>query len=417
VIYTQSIRRFLEDSAPGRSREYFLVLAVATVQSFLWAMMIPVTPLLARSLKATEVQVGFISIMPALIAIVFSLPGGALVTKFGKRAAFIGCGWFTIVGGVLFLLAKDIPGMILPQLFYGASNMLFWPTEKTYLTELIPEKVRAKVVGYSMAITTGGAILGPVCAGRLIDTVGFGAVFYTVIVLGVIGVIVAMPLPKRDADKTVSILSTFTEGISQVGTLLSKPLIRVTTLTTFTQYINSAAVEYFLPVYLSGVGFSATLIGTTVTLRTVGTMVVRLMVGGMAKRMNMVTLLFIALGVSAVAVGLVPLLPTVGYALFASFLMGFAFGIAPVLTAAVVAANTEAADRNIAMSLDSTSMYASRAITGSSVGALAGVVGYGPAIAAANGVILVIMVGLVTLYTKTALPRREASAAAGPGGC
>ena len=141
-------------------------------------MMIPVIPLLARSLGATEVQLGFISIMSAVIAVVFSLPGGAFVTRYGKRAAFMGCGLMSIIGGALYLSAKSLPALILPQLFYGASNMLFWPTEKTYLTELIPQRLRARVVGYSMAITALGGIGGPIVAGRMIDTLGFYAVFY-----------------------------------------------------------------------------------------------------------------------------------------------------------------------------------------------------------------------------------------------
>lgn len=398
-----AVKRWLEEAAPGRVREYVIVIIVAMIQSFLWSMMVPVIPLLARSLGANEVELGLIATMSAVVAVVFSIPGGAFVTRYGKRAAFVGCGLMSVFGGFLYLTTKSLPMLILPQLLHGGANMLFWPTEKTYLTEIIPLHLRAKVVGYTMAITVGGSVFGPIASGWLIDNVGFSSVFYLYMGFGALAALMALPLPKGDRDLHVSLFHTLTESVGQLSTFLKRPVLLVATLLTFTQNINCASTEYFLPVYLRDMGYTATFIGSTVTVRTIGMSAIRLIVGDMANRFNMMYLLLGALGLSGLAVGLIPLIPSAGYALLGSFVGGVAFGVSPVLMAAVVAEATEPRERNIAMALDSTSMYGGRVFTGAAVGAVAGIVGYGSAIVLGNGLVMAAMVGLTTLYNRTVM--------------
>jgi predicted MFS family arabinose efflux permease len=383
-----------------RTREYVLMITAATLQSLLWSTMLPVVPLLARSLGATESQLGAIAMMPALIAIGVSLPAGALSTKYGKRASFLASAVLSVAGGLLYYRAESLAGIVAPQLLLGLGNVLFWPTEKAYITELVPERIRAQVVGYSMAISAGGGTFGPIISGYLIDTAGYRSVFVFYMLLGVACLLVSYALPPGERQANISLLQSLTGGLGQALALLRRPVIQVTTITTFFVFSAISVTEYFVPAYLREVGFSATLIGSTITLRTAGMTLVRLFIGKMMKKMGMVQILFVALAALATSVGLIPVLPTTAYVILGSFTMGAAFGLAPVLTAAVIAGQTLQSERNLAMALDSTVMYGSRVTTGVAVGAVAEILGFGPAIALASGAVLIGLFGVSLLNAR-----------------
>ena len=317
------------------------------------------------------------------------------------------------LGGILYYRAGSLSGVVVPQLLAGLGNVLFWPTEKAYVTELVPEHMRAQVVGYSMAISAGGGTFGPLLAGYLIDVSGYRSVFVFYVFLGVVCTVVSYALPRGEREPTISLLRSLKGGLAQALSFLKRPLIRITALTTFFTFVAISVTEYFVPAYLKEMGFSATLIGSTVTLRTAGMTLVRLFVGKMTQRVGMVPLLFVALAVCAVSVGLMPLLPVTAYVIVGSFVLGAAFGLAPVLAAAVIAGETIQSERNLAMALDSTVMYGSRIATGVLVGAVAESIRLGPAIVLANGVVLLGLSGVSALYGR--ITRRAASGPAAKG--
>lgn len=93
------------------------------MQGFLWTMMIPTIPLLAKDNLATEIQLGMIVAIPALTTIISCIPGSSLGLRYGKRTLFI---WSQSAG-----------------------------------LACVPEK-RATAIGYAMAASTLGSILSPV---------------------------------------------------------------------------------------------------------------------------------------------------------------------------------------------------------------------------------------------------------------
>lgn len=399
-----SVRTWITTVSGGHERELVTVLGLATIQGFLWAMMIPVIPLLVRELGATEIQLGTIAIVPAIVTIVFSIPGNALGIKYGKKALFI---WSEIAGilcGILFLLTERLSLIFLPQILFGISNMLFWPTELAYLTEIIPSHIRARVVGYSMAVSSVGTVFGPTVGGYLIDHAGFKPVFVLYIGMAFLGCLIARALPTLPTNRDSSIVGAVTAGLSGVGTMLKRPMLQITTLNTFFQFINVGITEYFVPVFLKEIGYSATLVGTTVTLRTAGLTLVRFFVGDLASRLGSVPLLFGGLATCALMVGLTPIFPSTGYVMISSFIIGAAFGISPVLTSTVIAENTATSERGLGMALDSTSLNTGRVVCGFAIGGIAQSIGFGSAVIVGNGIVLL---GAITAILRYMRLRRQ----------
>ena len=139
--------------------------------------MIPTIPLLAKDNLATEIQLGMIVAIPALTTIISCIPGSSLGLRYGKRTLFIWSQGAGLVCGLLFYLTNKLGFIVFPEIVYGISHMLFWPTQSAYITEVIVPEKRATAIGYAMAASTLGSILSPVVAGRIIDTAGYKPVF------------------------------------------------------------------------------------------------------------------------------------------------------------------------------------------------------------------------------------------------
>ncbi len=364
--------------------------------------MIPVVPLLARDMGANEVQLGAISAIPAVTTIVLSLPGNALGLKYGKKTLFLWSQASGVLCGILLLLTKvlnlTLGFVVVPEIVFGISNMLFWPVQSAYITEVIAPGMRARAIGYCMAISSVGSIASPSIAGYLIDHGGYMPIFVLYVGMAAVGVLTVGALPSLPVEYEGSIAGTVVAGVQGVGRTLKKPILQITTMNTFLQFVTLAATEYFLPAFLRGRDYSATYIGATVTVRTAGLTVIRLIVGVLAARLGTIPLLFGGVLACVFSAGLIPVFPNPAYVMVANFLVGIGFGVVPVLTSTTIAENTSASERGMAMALDNASVSVGRTFTGFGIGAVAQAVGFGPAILISNALVLAGAVVTVSRY-------------------
>ena len=377
--------------------------------------MIPTIPLLAKDNGATEMQLGMIVAIPALTTIISCIPGNSLGMRYGKRTLFIWSQYAGLLCSLFFFLSRGLGFIVVPEIIYGLSNMLFWPTQAAYITEVIFPERRAKAIGYAMAASTLGSILSPIIAGYIIDHAGYKPVFILYMAVSAVGLATARTLPKLASDFEGSVAATILAGYSGVGAMLKRPMLQVTTMNTFLQFVTLATTESFVSAFLREANYSATFIGTTVTLRTAAMTAVRMFMGPMVARFGAVPLLFGGVFTCAIAGGLVPVFPNPAYIYAANILVGAGFGVAPVLTSTLIAEHTSPSERGMAMALDNTSVNTGRSTTGFGFGAVAQMVGFGPAIVIANCFVLVGSVFTVGRYARVSRRRPAAGLPAGGG--
>ncbi len=382
------------------------------MQGFLWTMMVPTIPLLAKDSGASEMQIGMIVAIPALTTIISCIPGNSLGLRYGKRSLFIWSKTAGLACGLLFYLTKSLGFIVVPEIFFGFSNMLFWPTESAYITELVNPDKRATAIAYTMAISTLGSIVSPLVAGRIIDTSGYKQVFILYMAIAAAGLMVARTLPKLPCDFEGSVAATIMAGYSSVGTMIKRPMLQVIALNTFFQFLSIATTESFGSAFLRGAGYSATFIGVTATLRTAAMTLVRLFMGPLVRGFGAVRLLFSGVFLCALAGGLIPVFPVPAYIYAASLLVGIGFGVGPPLASTLIAEHTEPSERGMAMALNNTSTNVGRSTTGFGFGAVAQVVGFGPAIMIADAVVFA--GSIYTVMRHRSLTSGPASSA-GPG--
>jgi predicted MFS family arabinose efflux permease len=414
-VSTKGLRDYLAVATGGRQHEFFIALGLATFQGFVWGMMLTVMPLLARSLGASEAQLGAIAIVPAVITIVFSIPGNAMALKYGRTALFISSQAAGVLCGVLFWATSSLGFMVLPQLAFGISHMLFWPAYLAHLTEIVPVGMRARVIGYAMAVSSTGTTAGPAVGGYLIDHAGFRAVFAVYAAVSVVGCFLARTFPESAGRKDLSVVRTLSEGVTGIGRILGRPAIQLTTLGGLLLYTNVGTIEYFLPALLRDRGYTATLIGTTVTLRTGGLAVVRLMIGDLVNKLGATILLLVSIIVCSVAAVFISVFPEPALIFPASFIAGAAFGVCPVVISTIIAENTQGGDRSLGMALDSVAVNAGRVNCGFTLGAAAQAFGFAATIVAGNAIVAAGALALWAFYGRAGRQKLPGVATKGTG--
>jgi EmrB/QacA subfamily drug resistance transporter len=123
---------------------------------------------------------------------VLLLTGGALGDRFGRRRMFtIGVAVFT-AGSAAAALAPTIGALVAARAVQGVGGAIFTPLTLTMLSAVTPPGRRGAVLGAWGGIGGLGAALGPLAGGALAGSVGWRAIFWLNVPLG----LVLMPLAR-----------------------------------------------------------------------------------------------------------------------------------------------------------------------------------------------------------------------------
>src|SRR5215813_12426944 len=123
---------------------------------------------------------------------VLLLTGSALGDRFGRRRMFtVGVAVFT-AGSAAAALAPTVGVLLAARAVQGAGGAMFTPLTLTMLAEQTPPARRGAVLGAWGGIGGLGAALGPLAGGALTGSVGWRAIFWLNVPLG----LVLMPLAR-----------------------------------------------------------------------------------------------------------------------------------------------------------------------------------------------------------------------------
>ena len=117
---------------------------------------------------------------------VLLLTGGALGDRFGRRRMFtIGVAVFT-AGSAAAALAPTIGALVAARAVQGVGGAIFTPLTLTMLAAVTPPGRRGTVLGAWGGIGGLGAALGPLAGGVLTGSVGWRAIFWLNVPLGLV---------------------------------------------------------------------------------------------------------------------------------------------------------------------------------------------------------------------------------------
>ncbi len=186
-----------------------LMMVVAGVASLNVAL-----PELARDTGATQTELQWIVDAYALAFAALLLPAGAIGDRFGRKPILIG--GLSLFGlASLAALFLDSPGELIGlRALLGVAAAFVMPVTLSVITTIFPPEERGKAVGTWAGVAAGGAVIGLLASGLLLEWFSWSSIFVLNIVLAtlaLVGTIAVVPATRESRPPR----------LDPVGTLLS----------------------------------------------------------------------------------------------------------------------------------------------------------------------------------------------------
>ena len=177
------------------STRFGVTFAITALAWFVFAVdrlvVITMLPVLVEQLGASLEELQWTVNAFTLTFAVLLPTGAALGDRFGRRRMFcVGIAVFT-VGSVLAALAPTASALVLARAVQGLGGAIYVPLTLTILVAATPPARRGAAIGAWGGLGSLGAALGPVTGGALAQAVGWHAVFWMNVPLGVALVVLA----------------------------------------------------------------------------------------------------------------------------------------------------------------------------------------------------------------------------------
>jgi EmrB/QacA subfamily drug resistance transporter len=186
-----------------------LMMVVAAVASLNVAL-----PGIARATGATQTQLQWMVDAYSLAFAALLLPAGAIGDRFGRKPILIaGLGLFGFAS-LLALFADSAGQLIALRVAMGIAAAFVMPVTLSVITTIFPPEERGKAVGTWAGVAAGGAVLGLVGSGLLLEWFSWQAVFGLNVVLAIgalAGTILVVPATRESRPPR----------LDPIGTLLS----------------------------------------------------------------------------------------------------------------------------------------------------------------------------------------------------
>ncbi|MFG3259800.1 MFS transporter [Streptomyces sp. NPDC048172] len=205
------------EGAPGLGRRRAVLAVLCVALMMIVSMVVSLTvalPDIAGDLGASQTELLWIMNSYGLVFAGLLLPAGALGDRYGRKGMLLaGIGVFGAASaGALW---ADQPGALIAlRVVAGAGAAMIMPMTLSIVTTTFPAKERAGAVAIWSAVSAGGALMGLLLAGALLEGFSWRSVFGLSLALAVVsalGVVAVVPT-SRDPEGT---------AVDVVGAVLS----------------------------------------------------------------------------------------------------------------------------------------------------------------------------------------------------
>ncbi|HUQ39231.1 MAG TPA: MFS transporter [Acidimicrobiales bacterium] len=174
-------------------------------------------PTLSRELKATITQLQWMVDAYSLVFAGLLLTAGALGDRFGRKGALqIGLGLFAL-SCVAASQASSAGQLIAVRAVMGIAAAFIMPSTLSLLTNVFPPHERAKAIAIWAGVAGGGAAIGPISSGYLVEHFWWGSVFLVNVPIIVVALLIGRTLLPKSKDPDQGRLDPLGAVLSTVG--------------------------------------------------------------------------------------------------------------------------------------------------------------------------------------------------------
>lgn len=160
-------------------------------------------PTIAGQLKGGEIMSWVFSIYLLTNAMMTPIYG-KLVDRVGRKSVFIFGIIVFIIGSSLCGLSGSMLQLIIFRAIQGIGAGAIMPVAMTIIADIYPLDKRANILGLSSAFWGIASVVGPLCGGFIVDTVGWHWIFFVNVPIGIILILliqIFLVEPKKVQEK------------------------------------------------------------------------------------------------------------------------------------------------------------------------------------------------------------------------
>ncbi len=222
-----------------------LVCLVIFLDSVGYGVVVPVLPIYAKTLDATDFQIGFLFATYAIALLLGAIPMGMLSDRLGRKP-FVLFGMFAMSGAfVFYALAKSYWVLVIARTLDGLTAAATWSAGLALLGDRFEESEMGSKMGWAIGVMAVGGIAGTVLGGFLSDALGYRAPFYAIAIGCLVGGLVAIFL-EEERDRQVAIVPA---GRMLANVLKNKTILIACVISMITT-AGMGLLEPTLPLYL-----------------------------------------------------------------------------------------------------------------------------------------------------------------------
>jgi MFS family permease len=371
-----------------------------------FSMLYVLVPLMSVDLGASPAMVGLLVSSGHVLPMLLAMRLGRVVDRIGSRRVL----GFGAVGALFMplavVVAPTLPALALTQFVSGLFHVCLAVASQSLVARLGDERSHERNFAWYMTFLSVGQLGGPIAAGVLVDGFGYRVAFAALmltstVTLASVALIRRLSLPDGGSGSDRSMRSS-----GQIRRLTGNVGVQLAVLGSCGVLTAIAVRQAFMPPYLLENAFTATSIGTLLSLRALAAVAVRpvmpqiiRLLGGRARAL-IVMIVLVALGVGALGF-------TTSFAALAllSLLAGIGTGVGMPLSIVTIASHVEPHERATALALRLTVNRGAQLVTPFVMGVTIGLVGYGASFALTG--VLLLAVGVIVWRLAPAFEESE----------
>lgn len=344
--------RPLVGSHAGRGASTALLTHAALIQAITFLLR-PAATYRAIELDAPAVTLGALGAAFAIVPLILAVPLGRMVDRLGERRLMLAGAIVTLVSCILFVtVSQTLMGVVLATATLGAGHLGCVIGQQALVANSAPPGRLDTMFGYYTFAASLGQSAGPLVIslyGRSAATPDTSAIF--LIATGMAAALVVATAPLRStAIHSVKDASAKQASPGIKDLLRTRGLLRALV----TSAVILSAVDLTL-VYLPALGaerdLSAATVGALLTVRAVFSMISRILLGRLARRMGRTRLMIASILVSTGSLVLVPLPMPTWLLMLAIAMLGLGLGVGQPLTMSWLTQESPPGMRGRALSL------------------------------------------------------------------
>jgi predicted MFS family arabinose efflux permease len=312
-------------------------------------------PLLLIELEAPVHLLGALVGLAALGPLLLSVPAGILCDRYGDRAVLIACALVALVTSLLYVVSQSLWGLVLLQLVGGTARSTAWLAAQSYVSRVVTSTDRGTRMGQFTFAANLSMLVTPPLLGFLAATYSASSAFFGMAAWCLVLLVIALRLPRYPSQQGApnSAWMAPRRTLEAATRMVCRRELAPVLIATFLRLGTIAVAQSFYPVYLHGLGYSATQIGWMFTLMYLSSTVVAPSYGRLARRFPEGSLLWVSAGLSVVGICLVPLVDSTAALIPLALLHGAGIGLSLPVLLSEMATRTAAEERGLAVAVRS----------------------------------------------------------------